>query len=253
MIGQPTMLACVSPKTGIVKTLPLFDSLRLMIDDFKPELVIIGNRVNIFGVNQNDDAQARQCLGILNSLIIGCKTTIIMPSHVSVRGMQSDGTSGSVQWSNGCRQRLLLKRPDEDETDSNARVLEVKKANWGPTGLQLPLHWDGVFVADAENIKKLSGAERVQREKNEKQKAEDEFMTMLSKAEARGINVSANPTARNNAATIFSETAGCKFKGKKGRSALAAAMDRLFEEKSICAVPYGAPSDKTYRVERVKK
>jgi hypothetical protein len=113
MVGKQTILATFHHKTGLVLPTPLFESLRLMIEEYRPRLVIVGNRVNIFGVNQNDDAQARQCLGLLNSLITDFGTTVIMPGHVSVRGNQSggDGTSGSVQWSNGVRQRLLLRRP----------------------------------------------------------------------------------------------------------------------------------------------
>ena len=60
------MLAAFDQKSGLVKPTPLYSAVRKDIKDFKPTLVIVGNRVNIFGVNQNDDAQARQCLQLLS-------------------------------------------------------------------------------------------------------------------------------------------------------------------------------------------
>jgi RecA-family ATPase len=259
MLGKPTILATFNSKTGLVEPTLLFESFRRLIKAYQPALTIVGNRVNIFSVNQNDDAQARQCLGLLNSLITDFGTTVIMPSHVSQRGMQAgaDGTSGSVQWNNGVRQRLVLRRPDKDGDeieDKHTRIMEVKKANWGPTGLSMDLSWqNGLILPDFTVVGGNSNEEKAERAKKEKQDAEDEFLRMLIKSETMKYNLSAHPASRNNAAKVFSENSDCRFKGKKGRRILTAAMERLFDQKQIHAVPYGPPSDETFRIEKVKK
>ena len=154
LAGKDTVLAAFDGKTGVVKPTLLFDSMRATIEDFRPSLVIVGNRVNIFAVNQNDDAQARQCVNLLSGLALDYQTAVVMPGHVSFGGMNSgSGTSGSVQWSNACRSRIYLSRVTDDERDGShepdpeARMLEVKKANWGPTNKKVALHWSrGVYV-----------------------------------------------------------------------------------------------------------
>jgi RecA-family ATPase len=109
--GKDTVLAVFDQKRGVVKPTALYFAIKKMVEEFKPALVIVGNRVNIFSVNQNDDAQARQCVQLLTAIAIECNTAVIMPGHVSVAGMFNDtGTSGSVQWSNGCRSAELSTR-----------------------------------------------------------------------------------------------------------------------------------------------
>jgi hypothetical protein len=117
----------------------------------------------------------------------------------------------------------------------------------------LPVRWEnGLFVAEYENRTTLSNKELVQRERDEKQRAEDEFLRMLDKAEAMKQNLSSHFKANNNAAKVFSEDPDCKqeFKGKKGRKILETAMRRLFDKKQIDMVPYGFKSRHTYRLAR---
>src|SRR5262245_20011203 len=65
LVGKDTVLAVFNSHAGVVRPTPLFESVRREIAAFKPTLVIVGNRVNIFSVDQNSDTQARQCLGLL--------------------------------------------------------------------------------------------------------------------------------------------------------------------------------------------
>jgi RecA-family ATPase len=258
--GKPTLLAY--DRKGIVVPTPLFDEVRKLIDSFKPALTIVGNRVNIFSVGQNDDAQARQCVGLLNSLVLAFDTTVIMPGHASKTGLQEggDGSSGSVQWSNALRHRLWLRAPtkkeiDEGDHSKDDRILQVMKSNWGPSGSALTMHWqDGVFVAENENRPVIGNVGLKQQQDEDYARAEDEFMRLLDKAELQRHNLSASPTSNNNAPKLFSADSECRpeFKGKGGRKKLAAAMDRLFEKKAIEIAQYGYPSDRTYRLARVK-
>jgi hypothetical protein len=68
-----------------------------------------------------------------------------------------DGAGFSTAWHNSVRSRLYLRRPQADEPDR--RVLEVKKANYGPSGVSIPLIWQaGVFVPDGEPQEQAASA-----------------------------------------------------------------------------------------------
>src|SRR5262249_51039085 len=259
LVGKDTVLAVFDSRLGVVKPTPLFESVRQEVAAFKPTLIIVGNRVNIFSVDQNNDAQARQCLQLLFGLcteFVG--TTVIMPGHVSLSGMQSGrGDSGTVQWSNGCRARLLLERvtkadDDDSEPDQDARVLKVKKANWGPDKNEIKLCWSrGLFVPDTdtdiEPEKKIWSFGDVAALLND----EEEFLRMLNLH--KGAKLSPWPTAQNNAAKVFAEDSRCKLRGKAGRAKLKSAMERL-QTKGIIEVvetgPQSRPPSLLRRVER---
>jgi RecA-family ATPase len=240
MRGRDTVLAAFDSKAGVVKTRPLFETLQREIEAFTPDVVILGNRVNIFGVNQNDDAQARQCITLVLDAICneyGC--AVIMPSHVSVAGLrEGSGTSGTVQWSNGMRLRTYLRRIKDEKDqviDPDLRELEVMKANWGPSGNIIRIRWqNGVFVPDvlgagANSFQKLASDQRV----------EEVFLTLLARYRDQGREVSASPTANNYAPTMFSRDPGAVGIPKR---AFADAMNRLFGNRKIRVEQYGRPS-----------
>src|ERR1700730_11423874 len=187
MRGRDTVLAAFDSKAGVVRTRPLFEILRREIAAFMPDVVILGNRVNIFGVNQNDDAQARQCITLVLDAICneyGC--AVVMPSHASVAGLrEGSGTSGTVQWSNGMRLRTYLRRIKDEKgrvIDPDLRELEVMKANWGPTGNIIRIRWqNGVFVLDAPE----RGAHSFQKLASD-QRVEEMFLTLLARYRDQG-------------------------------------------------------------------
>jgi len=259
MFGKDTLFAAFDSKTGVVVPRPLYEVVRKQIAEFKPGMVIVGNRVNIFGVNQNEDSQARQCLALLNAICIDFGTTVVMPSHPSMRGSTTgEGTSGSVQWSNGVRLRSYLSRvidKDDDgkeiEEDPTRRLLEVKKSNYSARGMNVTLYWkDGVFQPDPVTIN-YPTSDINARQAEEDSKAENEFLRLLDAHIERKINVNADDTARNNAPTVFARDPSSSYKGKKGRAALVAAMHRLYERKMIRSVEYGPPSKPRTRIERI--
>lgn len=261
LLGKDTILSVWDSKAGVVKPTLLFESVRRLIAEFKPTLTIVGNRVNIFSVNQNDDAQARQCIGLLNSLCTEFGTAIIMPSHVSLGGAQSgEGTSGSVQWNNGIRLRMYLRRikgdKDDPEPNPNQRELEVMKSNYSAKGEMVSVVWqDGVFKPDGLNVVPPQPQEgeteeqaKRRRQDDNKLAAEVEFIKMLRDALKMGQRLSAQPKARNNAPTVFSENSSCKHRGKIGRKVLSDAMERLFRKGTIATEQYGPKSNDTHRV-----
>jgi RecA-family ATPase len=260
MWGKENVLWTTLDSKGQVTPTKLYRLVCKVIEEFKPTLVITANRVNIFAVNQNDDVQARQCLALLDAIVKDHQCTVIMPGHPSLGQIASgSGSSGSVQWSNGCRQRLYLSRvkksKNEDEAptleERDQRVLEVLKSNWGPQGNGIKLRWiDWAFKAEDEDLMIEEMAPEVRREL-ELERAEEEFLRMLAKAEEQGVAVSAQPTARTNAATMFARNAAfaqCQFRGDSGYRLMAQAMANLFENGAIQNVPFGPVSHGKFRV-----
>ena len=260
MVGLNTVLGVYDSKSGIVQPTPVYESVKNLIADFRPALVIVGNRVNIFSVNQNEDAHAVQCLRLLNAFCVEYGTAVLMPGHVSIRGGDTGtGTSGSVQWSNGMRARTFLRRPKDQEDDPNTdkRELQVMKINWGPSDSQINMNWsNGLFVADGITVIKPEPGEtdddaRKRQHSELEADIEKEFMNMFNKAVAMGIRMSSQPKATNNPATLFArgeQFTECKYRSDKGFKQLNAAMGRLFMRGKIISRPYGPPSDKTKEV-----
>jgi RecA-family ATPase len=245
LAGKDTVLAVFDQKSGIVKPTPLYFEIRRMVEEFKPALVIVGNRVNIFAVNQNEDTQARQCVQLLSAIAIECNTAVVMPGHVSVAGLSHNtGTSGTVQWSNACRSRLFLSRviDKEAELDTDVRLLEVRKANWGPTKERISIRWtQGVFVQD-------TGVTWLPAEVHNAVEAEKEFLRMLDLTVGK---VGLRQTSNNYAPKVFSDDPRCRLKKQKGKQQLAAAMDRLVTKGVIATEPYGPPSNPHERLVRI--
>ena len=261
LVGKDTILAKWDSRTGVVAATKLFESVRRMINEFKPDLVIVGNRVNIFAVNQIDDTQALQCLNLLHAITIKFDCSVIMPSHPSLRGISSgEGTSGSVQWENGCRQRVYFSRiiekgekkgDEEEEPDRNARMLAVKKANWAPDDKSMAVHWDkefGLFVSDDIGVTE-AGKPQPRQPVDWERIAEDEFLRLLDQLPP-GATVSSAITATNNAVKIFSQARDCRVPKKDRKHLLQEAMERLFKKEIIDAPNDGPPSRKAFKIVR---
>jgi hypothetical protein len=81
---------------------------------------------------------------------------VLLIAHPSDSGISSgEGGGFSTAWNNSVRSRLYLRRPQTDDKEAAAdrRILEVKKANYGPSGITIPLIYHaGAFVPDAEPI-----------------------------------------------------------------------------------------------------
>jgi RecA-family ATPase len=255
MVGHEKILATYNHNAGRVLPTPWFTTTCEMIDEFKPDLVIVGNRVNIFSVNQNDDAQACQCMGLLTNICLTYNTSIIMPSHVSLRGGKAEGTSGSVQWNNACRLRTFLRRPKDDEEknedgpepDPNMRELEVMKANYSMTGITISLQWhEGLFKPDVIEIKH----KEPQSEADTNAEDEDEVLRLLDDL-VPGDHVSPNRNAPNSVVARFSKLGSFKRRDRKGRARIDGAVKRLYAKRVLETENTGSPSRPRFRIVRV--
>ena len=120
--------------------------------------------------------------------------------------------------------------PEGDEPDSDARELEIMKANYGKTGAVLPLRWQaGVFVAEVR-------AEATLDRMAASAKAERVFLKVLRAYTDEGRFVSAYP------GPTFAPSAFASHPGAEGchKRALRAAMDALLGKKTIVLEKHGS-------------
>lgn len=135
---------------------PLFDELMEFLKWWEAELVIIDTAADTFAGNEISRIQVRNFINrALRIIAIELGATVILTSHPSVSGMrEGSGLSGSTAWNNSVRSRLYLTRP-EGERNSNVRVLQMKKSNYGSTEPEIRVIWeDGAFKAVENTIGK---------------------------------------------------------------------------------------------------
>jgi RecA-family ATPase len=225
LAGEDALLANMDRSGGALVASALFREIEARIAEESPVLVVFDTLADMFPGNENDRAQARQFIGLLRGLAIKHECAVLLLSHPSLTGLNGGGgTSGSTAWNNSVRSRLYLERVMQDgyEADPDARLLSCKKANYGRSGGEISLTWQGgVFVADTPE----SGVDRMA----VGAKAERVFLKLLAAFTAQGRRVNGNggPTY---APKMFAESAEAEGVTKR---AFRAAMDSLYAKGAI--------------------
>lgn len=214
---------------------------------WEPALVVIDNLADVFAGEENSRPHARQFVSQLQRLAIELTASIVLIGHPSLAGMASGtGSSGSTAWNNSVRSRLYLTRPtgsDEAPADPDARLLAIKKANYGPANGELRLRWSaGVFHAEDRASAAPSAVERQIAEA----RAERVFLTLLDAFTQEGRWVGHN-TGHTYAPAHFAKDPRAEGLGK---AAFAAAMRRLLAAGRVVVEPYGPPSKDKRRLAR---
>lgn len=240
ILGAPDRSGLIQP-TDIYQRL-FADALRI-----KPANLVIDNSADVYAGNENDRAQVRQFVTLLRRLAVEANCAVTLTSHPSLTGIATGtGMSGSTSWHNSVRSRMFFYTPkpeDKDEPpDREARILEVKKSNYGPAGEAIAMVWkDGLFVptgvASANWLDKRAAANA----------ADEMFLTLLREFEGQGRNVGHTHTSPNFAPTLFARDPKAKAIGIK-QPALVDAMSRLFAAKKIFVEEYGRPSRRCSRI-----
>jgi RecA-family ATPase len=240
LAAKDAVMAAPEGRTNIVRETPVWRGLVAVVEQFKPRLVIIDTRADVFAGDENDRSQARQFIGLLRGLAITKNLAIILIEHPSLTGLTSrTGTSGSTGWNNAVRSRLYLENIRDDagqEIGRGLRVLRVMKANYGPSGQELQLRWgDGCFVLDGptggfENLIVEAKADRV-------------FLELLASHNAQGRDVSDSPGS-NYAPAVFAGAGPERLT----KDVLRRAMNRLFVAGRIRVEPFGPPSRRRKRL-----
>lgn len=185
LAGEDALLATAEKSGGILHPSPLYHEIDRRMGEEAPALLVLDTLADLFPGNENDRAQARQFVGMLRGLAIRHECAVVMLAHPSLSGLNSgSGTSGSTGWNNSVRSRLYLERVVQEgyEADPDARILRTMKSNYGRTGGEISLRWEGgVFVAQTPE----TGLDRMAATA----KAERVFLKLLQEAQDQGRRV----------------------------------------------------------------
>jgi RecA-family ATPase len=230
LAGEDALLG-TPDRTGIIKPTPLFAQLKQAATTIKPVLIALDTAADMFGGNENDRAQVRQFIGLLRGLAIAANAGVLLASHPSLQGINTDsGLSGSTGWHNSVRSRLYFKA---SEVSPDLRELIVRKNNYGPSGEVVRMIWrNGVFVP-------LSGPLTIEQAEADG-KAERVFLDLLRRLAKQGRNVT-DKKGTTFAPAIFAEEVEAKA-AKVTKADLGEAMRRLFAANRITVVTEGPAS-----------
>jgi RecA-family ATPase len=140
-----------------IKLTDFYWQLDATVASLSPRLTIIDTAADVFAGDFMSTPHVRQFIKVaLGGLCVRHETAVLLLAHPSASAMASgDGGGFSTAWNNSVRSRLYLRRPKSDDAAAVAdrRVMEIRKANYGPTGATVPLLYDrGRFIPDPEPI-----------------------------------------------------------------------------------------------------
>jgi len=134
--------------------------------NLKPRLAILDTAADLFAGDFMSTPHVRQFIKVaLGGLCRRHESAILLLAHPSASAMASgDGGGFSTAWNNSVRSRLYLRRPKSDDAEEilDRRVLEIRKANYGPSGGVVPLLYrHGRFILDPEPLEEGAKPVRV--------------------------------------------------------------------------------------------
>lgn len=236
-VGMENGLMAFDRRTDEGEVTPFYRQLEHKIRESGAELIIIDTVADSFLGNENIRTQARQFIGALRRLAMINDGGVILTAHPSLTGLNSgSGLSGTTAWHNTVRGRLYLTKPptsENEEEQSDARILKLMKSNYGPTGEALKLRWhDHVFVL--EDGRRGTGGNIVERIE-----LDNAVLAGLRRLVVNGALVPADPNVRNGLPTRLRTLPSCRHRSFQ---ALAAAQERLTATGRISRVELGPPS-----------
>ena len=238
LAGEDALLG-VPDRTDIIQPTPLFERLLKIASETQPVLIALDTAADCFGGNENDRSQVRQFISLLRRLAITGNAAVLLASHPSLSGINSDsGLSGSTGWHNSVRSRLFFKASEIDDQ----RELIVRKNNYGPTGEVVRMTYrNGVFVP----VRTPSAPEQAAADAT----IDTLLLQLLEKHDRNGDNVSPKRTSNNFAPSVFAKTPEAR-KAHVGRQHFEDALDRLVAAERVVIETYGPPSRLATRLVR---
>ena len=215
-----------------------------MVADWQPTLVVIDSLADVYGASENDRALVRGFVRMLIGVASACTSAIVMLAHPSLTGLSSgSGLSGSTAWNNSVRSRLYLTLPpteDDAPAATDLRLLQVKKANYGPAGGDLTVRYElGAFVLDGlqapgNSLDRALAADRV----------DQLFLDLLTRFTVQRRAVS-HQIGRNYAPSLFAQEPEARG---VTMAAFRMAMTRLFAAEKIKVIEEGSPTRRRSRL-----
>lgn len=215
----------------------LFRQIENEVKESGAQLIVIDTAADAFAGNENIRSQVRAFVNLLRRLALINNGGVILNAHPSKSAMlDGSGFSGSTAWNGSVRNRLYLTRPkssdsEEDDGQTDERVLKVMKSNYGPFGEKMKCRWEkGVFVR-TDNAQPGSIVDRLSDNAR--------VMKAVEYLISRGTKLSAAPKARNALVNEIRELPSCK---DLSWGAAVAIQDRLIEQRQLVIVEIGPPA-----------
>jgi RecA-family ATPase len=243
LAGQDALLATVN-RSGKVESTPFYKQLFEAAGDIKPKSISIASCANVYAGSEIERSQVQQFVSLLTRIAIVANGSVALISHPSLTGINTDsGISGSTQWHNAVRARYYMKcpkpKPDE-QPDTDLREIVFKKNQYGRVFESVPLRYsNGMFLP-------IAGASTLDRAATQ-QKADDLFLKLLGKFNARNERISSKVGAHAYAPTMFADDAEAKATGIK-KDAFKTSMARLFDADKIHLEQYGTKCRDTWEL-----
>ena len=246
-------LMVLDRKTDALVGTRMLERLITDVARLKPDLIVLDTVADLFGGSEIRRDHTRQFISRMRHLaLMGAPGAgVLMLTHPSLEGIRSgSGLSGSTAWHNSCRARCVLKKfavkqkgkrlngdpgDEEPSIDSDLRVLEWLKNNYGPPQSMSTVRWqDGVYVVQGGGDSLVQQARFAQ--------VEHLFVDLLRERNAQGRSVSDKP-GKAYAPAIFADMDEAKGVVPRVTSReFSKAMDRLFKSKRIVVQTGGSPS-----------
>jgi RecA-family ATPase len=217
-----------------------FKEFRQSVLDIGAKLCVIDTAADTFMGNENIRTQVRYFVQLLNGLANDMQGAVLLLVHPSVAGLiGGTGTSGSTAWSNSVRSRWYLEKDkNENEPDSNIRILTQKKSNYSAVDNKgMELLWEnGIF-----RIKLDEGGFIRKLEINNLAK---QCLEVIEHYHSQNVNLSIYDHARTYAPKMIKD----KLKSKHSYDDVKIAFNQLLDEKFIVNAPFGSPSKGQSRI-----
>lgn len=230
-------LLCFDPD-GVIRPSPFYQSIVGTSNAHCIFFAVLDNIAHLFEGNENIRNHVAIFCNMLERLAREIGGTVLFLGHPSKSGAQF---SGSTAWENQVRSRLYLSRgsSEDDQYDTDLRVLTRAKSNYAQTGDEIRMRWrEWAFeLADAP-----AGDWHEQMASNAQAAAENaKFMSLLRVRVKQGRTVSGRPTARNYAPREFAKMPQAKgFKVDQFERA----MERLFALEHIVEIEVRNSTDR---------
>jgi RecA-family ATPase len=243
LVDHDPVLA-VAGRNGKIVSTPLYAQLLEAARDIKPKMIAVASSANVFAGSEIDRSQVQQFISLLTRMAVAADGAVTLISHPSLTGIATDtGLSGNTQWHNAVRARFYMKgvKPGEGEqVDNDLREIVFKKNNYGPISENIVVRYQGGLFLPVPGVTSLDKAAR-------EAKADDLFLTLLTRIRSRGETLSPKSVAHMYAPKIIARepeagTAGLKKKDFED------AMKRLFDAKRIHLESYGPPCSDTKEI-----
>lgn len=221
-------------RTSAAVTTDLYRQFDMTMGVIRPVSAWVDNKGLVITGNESDRTFIASSMRACQLLAGKHACAFGMLAHPSNTGMNSGtGASGSTAAFAGVRSVINMTKPDGEDADPDARMLDNNKTNYAKTGTQVNIKWqlDHYICTDiqrraGDEIGKMDKAERV-------------FLKLLRWHIAHGLEVSPNKNSPTFAALLFEA-----HKEREGlnRKWFKMAMDNLLNRRLIEVAERGPPS-----------